>query len=54
MGLFALILVLLLDIIVVYHIYKTDLSKLRKVIGTITVIFLPIIGVTVYYLFIGD
>ncbi|GEM_PF-2117408 len=54
MGLFALILIILLDITVLYHIYKTDLSKFRKVLGTITVIFLPIIGVTIYYLFIGD
>lgn len=51
MGLFVFILIILLDFTVIYHIRKTNASKFRKVLNSLVIIFLPIVGVTVYYLF---
>lgn len=52
MGLLVFILIIILDFAVIYHIHKTRASKFRKILNSLVIIFLPIIGVTFYYLFL--
>lgn len=50
MGLTVLILVVLLDVTVIWHILHSLDSLLKKWIYSLIVIIFPIIGVPVYYL----
>jgi len=53
MGLFALILIILLDMAVIYHIQKSKVSRLRKFLNSLVVFVFPVFGVTIYYLFLN-
>lgn len=53
MGLTVMAFILFLDLAVIYHIRRVSVSKQKKAISTIVILFLPILGIIVYYLFLN-
>lgn len=42
---------LALDIAVIWSIYKSNITKIMKFIYTLIILLIPIIGISIYYLF---